>query len=170
MVTEKLLYFLSFSYDFFYVCITCRFRISAYTHNNFCSCQRSPNIHGSSSTVRKIRFHINALFYSVVPSKPPGNVTVLSAHVSAITVTWSPIENASVNGILRGYKVYYRSILGNGSYSTRTVGPLTLKIIISDNLQYTDIYEVKVAGFTRVGVGMMSPSYPIRPGKVTCFL
>lgn len=93
-------------------------------------------------------------------------MTVLSAHESAITVTWSPIRNQSVNGMLQGYKVYYGSILGNGSYSTITVGPTTLKTIISDNLKYTDIYEIKVAGFTRVGVGVMSQSYAIRPGKV----
>ena len=106
------------------------------------------------------------LFYSVVPSKPPGNVTLLSAHESAITVTWSPIRNESVNGMLLGYKVYHRSILGNGSYSMITVGPTALKTIISDNLKYTDIYEIKVAGFTRVGVGVMSQSYAIRPGKL----
>ena len=106
------------------------------------------------------------LFYSVVPSKPPGNVTVLSAHESAITVTWSPIRNESVNGMLLGYKVYHRSILDDGSYSTITVGPTALKTIISDNLRYTDIYEIKVAGFTRVGVGVMGQSYAIRPGKV----
>ena len=93
-------------------------------------------------------------------------MTVLSAHESAITVTWSPIRNESVNGMLQGYKVFYRSILGNGSYSTITVGPTDFKTIISDNLKYTDIYEIKIAGFTRVGVGVMSQSYAIRPGKV----
>ncbi|XP_068732482.1 uncharacterized protein [Montipora capricornis] len=99
-----------------------------------------------------------------VPSRSPGNVSTLSAHENAITVSWSYIQNGTVNGVLKGYKVFYRSVYDDGNYSTITIGPLSLQAIISDSLSYLDIYEIRVAGFTRAGVGEMSEAEFIRPG------
>ena len=99
-----------------------------------------------------------------MPSTPPGNVTTLSAHEHAITVSWSFIQNGTVNGVLQGYIVFYRSVHDDRNYSTITTGPFALQAIISDSLSYLEIYEIRVAGFTRAGVGEMSEAEFIRPG------
>jgi len=46
-----------------------------------------------------------------------------------------------------------------------SVGPSTLQVVIRDNFIYTDIYEVRVAGVTAVGVGVKSESELVQPGK-----
>ena len=92
-------------------------------------------------------------------------MTALSPETNSIIVHWSPIANDSVNGVLRGYKVFYRSLLSDGMYSVVTAGPSTMQVIISDNFNYTDVYEVSVAGFTDVGLGVKSESVPVQPGK-----
>lgn len=90
----------------------------------------------------------------------------MSSDASAITVSWSHIQNDSVNGMLLGYMVFYKSLYDDGNYSTITVGPSTLQVIISEHLSYTDMYEIKVAGITGAGVGVMSKSMVVRPGDV----
>jgi len=70
-----------------------------------------------------------------------------------------------VNGKLLGYKIFYHALLDDGSYSMVTVGPSTLQVIIRENFNHTDIYEVMVAGFTAVGVGVKSESVEVYPGK-----
>ncbi|XP_068712588.1 uncharacterized protein [Montipora foliosa] len=105
-----------------------------------------------------------------VPSEPPGNVTALSPDSNTINVSWSHIANDSVNGVLRGYKVFYRSLLGDGKYSMVRVGPSTLQVIISDKFNYNAIYEVRVAGETAVGVGVKSESVTVKPGCMRGYL
>ena len=90
---------------------------------------------------------------------------MLSPDSSTINVSWSHIANDSVNGMLQGYKVFYRSLLDDGNYSVVSVGPTTSQVIISHNFIYTDIYEVRVAGATRIGVGVKSDSEAFYPGK-----
>lgn len=92
-------------------------------------------------------------------------MTALSPDTNSVNVYWSPIANDSVNGVLRGYKVFYRSLLDEGMYSVVTVGPSTLQVFISDNFIYSDIYEVSVAGFTDVGLGVKSEPVTVQPGK-----
>ena len=92
-------------------------------------------------------------------------MTALSPDSNSIHVHWSHIANDSVNGVLRGYKVFYRSLLDDGEYSVVTVGPSILQVIIRDNFNLTDIYEISVAGFTNVGFGVKSESVPVQPGK-----
>ena len=92
-------------------------------------------------------------------------MTALSPDSNSINVNWSHIANDGVNGVLRGYKVFYRSLLDDGEYSMVTVGPSILQVIIRDKFNYTDTYEVRVAGFTGVGLGMKSESVLVQPGK-----
>ena len=103
--------------------------------------------------------------YFSVLSEPPDNVTVLSPDSSVMNVSWSHIANESANGVLQGYKVFYRSLLDDGNYKMVSVGPSTLQVVIRDNFIYTDIYEVSVAGVTAVGVGVKSESVLVQPGK-----
>ena len=115
--------------------------------------------------------YIDIIFYcycfspSSVPSEPPGDVTARSPDTNTIMVSWTPIANDSLNGMLQGYKVFYRNLVEDGNYSSITVGPLTLQTIISESLIYTDIYEVSVAGFTNAGVGVISELVEVQPGK-----
>lgn len=103
--------------------------------------------------------------FSLVPSEPPGYVTAISPDTSTISVSWTHIANDSVNGVLRGYKVFYRSLLEDGNYSTINVGPSTLQATISEDLIYNHIYEVSVAGYTNAGDGVKSESVAVQPGK-----
>ena len=104
------------------------------------------------------------VFFFLVPSDPPGSVRVLSPDTSTITVSWTQIRKDSLNGILQGYMVFYR-IFDVGNYSKITVGPSVLQATINDSLSYTDVYEVRVAGITRAGVGVKSNPLSFRPGK-----
>ena len=44
------------------------------------------------------------------PSAPPQNVRATSVSSSAVTITWSPPDVDSQNGVIRGYIVYVQEI------------------------------------------------------------
>jgi len=101
----------------------------------------------------------------LVPSEPPVNVNVLSADANTITVSWSPIDDYNVNGILQGYMVFYRSEIDFGDYSKIQVGQSTQQATIRGSFNPHVLYEITVAGITQVGVGVKSFPQFVRPGK-----
>lgn len=74
-----------------------------------------------------------------------------------------------VNGVLFGYKVFYRLSDDRGDeengaqYSEVTVGPTDLQASI-EGLINSETYEIRVAGFTKAGVGVVSEAVYARPG------
>lgn len=91
-----------------------------------------------------------------VPSKAPSNFTVTASSSTNITTSWQlPPEDAR-NGIVRGFKLYYKK---RGSIGF----PITL-IIRNQTIRTKDVigldkfaeYEFQVLAFTSVGDGPKS--------------
>jgi len=103
-----------------------------------------------------------------VPSKPPGDIKT-TTDVGIIRVTWRHVPSDGVNGVLFGYKVFYRLSDDRGDedngaqYSEVTVGPTDLQASI-EGLINSETYEIRVAGFTKAGVGVVSEAVYARPG------
>ncbi|XP_015769332.1 PREDICTED: protein sidekick-like [Acropora digitifera] len=90
-----------------------------------------------------------------VPQEPP---QWIQARVNIditlnIFVQWPAIPSHKVEGRLLGYKVFYR--VGNGEFSSKTVGPDVNETSINI-ANVPEPYEIRVAGFTNGGLGPMS--------------
>ena len=51
------------------------------------------------------------VFSSLVPSLPPSNVIAQAVNLSSIFVRWDPIPAEGRNGIIIGYKAWYRKMV-----------------------------------------------------------
>ena len=71
--------------------------------------------------------------------------------------------------MLFGYKAFYRLLDNRGGenndaqYFEVTVGPTDLEARI-EGLTNSETYEIRVAGFTKAGVGVFSEAVYARPG------
>lgn len=107
-----------------------------------------------------------------VPSEPPENVET-TTDISTIYITWRHIRTDSVNGLLLGYKVFYRPFYGDEGgndggdvdYLVLTVDPDVFQATI-ENASSNAVYEIKIAGYTAAGVGVFSEPVHVRPSKV----
>ena len=70
-----------------------------------------------------------------------------------IRVKWRPIPSDKVEGTLMGYKVFFRT--SDNEFSIKVVGPDVLETNI-DIVNDPQPYEIRVAAFTRGGVGPLS--------------
>ena len=96
-----------------------------------------------------------------VPQEPPQWIQArVNINITLnIFVQWPAIPSHKVEGRLLGYRVFYR--VGNGEFSSKTVGPDVNETSI--NIANVPVpYEIRVAGFTNGGLGPMS-----RPQQVT---
>ena len=89
-----------------------------------------------------------------VPSQAPPNTVVKSTSTSTIDVTWEPINQAYVNGILVGYEVRYAKDDGSSrpSWKTVTLDAGTNDVVLRD-LEYFTRYKVTVCARTSKGCG-----------------
>ena len=96
-------------------------------------------------------------FFSV-PLEPPEwiDLEVYLNNTLKIYVKWPAIPSHRVEGKLLGYKVYYR-VDGDDDdeFSSLTVGPNVHETTI-DIANVPAPYEIRVAGFTKGGIGPMS--------------
>lgn len=99
----------------------------------------------------------------LVPSKPPLSpyaVNMSGAH--SIPVSWEPVPEGFLHGILLGYRIFYTviSIAGEDvrklTLNTTTTAT-ALRTTLSDLLNYA-VYEIKVTAFTVKGGGAISHS------------
>ena len=81
-----------------------------------------------------------------MPSAPPGNVTAWNTSSSSILVQWQPVPAHHVNGLLRGYHVYYQAP-GHVNASFVTVGNKTHSHELKDLGKFVQ-YAVRVAAVT----------------------
>ncbi|XP_039262447.2 tyrosine-protein kinase receptor TYRO3-like [Styela clava] len=92
------------------------------------------------------------------PDRPPGDVTVTPVSESRLEVSWLPVPEVHVNGILRGYKV--KLLHGNGGHEARkltTVDPTKTTFNFYD-LSPGKAFCARVLAFTNVGDGPLSTS------------
>ncbi|CAH3191318.1 unnamed protein product, partial [Porites evermanni] len=88
-----------------------------------------------------------------VPSQTPPNIIVQSTSSTTIDVSWQPIDQAYVHGILLGYEVRFAKDDGLPLlWESRHVHPNARKIILSD-LWYYSKYKIVVCGKTSKGCG-----------------
>ena len=71
-------------------------------------------------------------------------------------VRWSEPSKNTINGQLRGYRVYYYSIKNPKQVFNRTVNKPNERNVTLTGLRKFTTYKVKVAAFTRVGNGVKS--------------
>ena len=94
--------------------------------------------------------------FFLVPLEPPEwiDVEVYLKNTLKIYVKWLAIPSHRVEGKLLGYKVYYR-VNGDDEIPSVTVGP-DVHVTTIDIANVPAPYEIRVAGFTRGGIGPIS--------------
>ncbi|XP_022252784.1 Down syndrome cell adhesion molecule-like protein Dscam2 [Limulus polyphemus] len=95
--------------------------------------------------------------YEDVPTAPPGNVNCVPVTSQSITVTWTSPPETSINGKLKGYKVFCRpaTLFYEGLVSPFVVKDDTTTTTLYDLEKYTN-YSLAVVAFTREGEGVAS--------------
>ena len=92
-------------------------------------------------------------FFSLVPSQTPPNIFVQSTSSTTIDVSWQPIGQAYVHGILLGYEVRFAKDDGLSLlWESRHVHPNVRKIILR-GLWYYSKYKIVVCAKTSKGCG-----------------
>ena len=91
-----------------------------------------------------------------VPSHSPRNITAFNTSSTSINVTWQPIPNDHVNGILLGYRVLYKKKnRPMDAFQNITVNSTYLDAEITSLEVYTE-YELRIVGLTIIGDGNVS--------------
>ena len=110
---------------------------------------------GFRNKIERKEFFLSSLlfFFSLVPSQTPPNIIVQSTSSTTIDVSWQPIDQAYVHGILLGYEVRFAKDDGLPLlWESRHVHPNVRKIILS-GLWYYSKYKIVVCAKTSKGCG-----------------
>ena len=92
-------------------------------------------------------------FFPAVPSKAPPNIQVDATSSTSISVTWKPIAQAYVHGILLGYNVSYaKEDVTPLSWENKFLPPDTHSVHLNELRKYVR-YVVKVCAATSKGCG-----------------
>lgn len=101
-------------------------------------------------------------FTTAAPKDSPINVNA-NNHTSpySLLVTWQSIPPASRNGIILGYKVFYRPVLMSRQTQTGTVSHMVTvsapdQQVLLTGLSSFTVYKIEVLGYNDVGDGPLS--------------
>ena len=112
------------------------------------------------------------LYFSLVPSSPPTNVSSTNTSSTSLLITWEPISRILINGILLGYRVFHHPILKKPTAKRQrraietlndtieVVPPNTTFIEIFNLRKFTN-YSFQVVGFTSKGDGKLSQTFNV---------
>ncbi len=89
----------------------------------------------------------------LAPRVYPQNFGIVNVTTDTVTATWQPIDFEETDGILLGYRIYYRLADVKGTWSNVSVTNLTGSVPVLSLRSY----EIRVCGYTRVGNGILSP-------------
>ena len=104
-------------------------------------------------TITAIVKLIFSFLLSSVPSESPPNTIVKVTSSSTIGVSWKPINQAHIHGILLGYEVRYtKSDEIAQSWVTKTLDADAQKTVLRDLMKFTR-YKVVVCAKTSKGCG-----------------
>ncbi|XP_022783169.1 neogenin-like [Stylophora pistillata] len=93
-----------------------------------------------------------------VPSQAPSSLTVAAVTSTTITASWQLPPLASRNGIITGFKLFFKERASAGSVTTLLINSgSTLRRNVTGLKKYTE-YEFQVLASTSVGNGPKSPS------------
>ena len=90
-----------------------------------------------------------------VPSSAPENVVAHGIGSSLIVVQWENITLSNQNGIILGWKILYTSGNGAEMQTLDVPDPAAHSASLTGLEKYRE-YNVQVAGYTRIGVGIPS--------------
>ena len=95
-------------------------------------------------------------FSIAVPSLPPSGFTLAASTSTSITASWQLPPKDSRNGIITGYKLFYKK---KGSLGPASMQPINSQATRSQKVtrldKYTE-YEFQILAFTSVGDGPKS--------------
>uniref|UniRef100_A0A8B9QG99 Sidekick cell adhesion molecule 1 n=1 Tax=Apteryx owenii TaxID=8824 RepID=A0A8B9QG99_APTOW len=80
-----------------------------------------------------------------VPGEPPSSVLVTPHTTSSVLVQWQPPKVESLNGLLLGYRIYYRELdydTGSGTESKTIKNPSALRAELTRNSSALTTYEL----------------------------
>ena len=92
---------------------------------------------------------------------PPASLTPISRSGDfKMDVSWEPVPDGFVHGILLGYRIYYRKVQELGRVSTSeteavSVGPFEQNTTLT-MLKNFAVYDLQIAAFTIKGVGVLT--------------
>nr|XP_058971271.1 uncharacterized protein LOC131797634 [Pocillopora verrucosa] len=95
---------------------------------------------------------VNVRTQEDVPSEPPPDIVVKSTSSSTIHVSWGPISQAFVHGILMGYEVSYAKDEESSAWDNKTLDANEHETVLSD-LEYFTPYKVVICARTSQGCG-----------------
>ena len=95
-------------------------------------------------------------FLIAVPSLPPSSFTLAASTSTSIIASWQLPPEDSRNGIITGYKLFYKK---KGSLGPASMQPINSQATRSQEVtrldKYTE-YEFQILAFTSVGDGPKS--------------
>ena len=95
-------------------------------------------------------------FSITVPSQPPRGFTLAATTSESITASWQLPPKDSRNGIITGYKLYYKKKGSSGAGSSKLINSqATHSQEVTGLDKYTE-YEFQILAFTSVGDGPKS--------------
>ncbi|KAF7242996.1 Protein sidekick-1 [Varanus komodoensis] len=107
-----------------------------------------------------------------VPGEPPSSVSVLPHTTSSVLVQWKPPKAESLNGLLLGYRIYYRELeyesTGPGPESKIIKNPSALRAELTQLKKYKR-YEVVMTAYNIVGESPASAPVEVFVGEADPF-
>nr|KAF6347352.1 sidekick cell adhesion molecule 1 [Pipistrellus kuhlii] len=90
-----------------------------------------------------------------VPGEPPSSVSVTPHTTSSVLVQWQPPSDESLNGLLQGYRIYYRALEPEGAAGPEAAALRTPSASRSEltELRKYRRYEVILTAYNVVGEG-----------------
>jgi protein sidekick len=93
------------------------------------------------------------VFFILVPSRAPTNLTAHNESSTSLMINWGPVPGGKLHGILRGYRVLYKMAENmSSSFVSLTTNALSRNLKVSSLKKFT-VYIVKVLAFTVKGDG-----------------
>lgn len=107
------------------------------------------------------------MFVNSVPTEPR-KVVLEAINSTAIRILWRPPPEFEINGVIRGYRVFYVAANDTAvepSTAASTVldlsDPTAMEVVVSGLQAYT-FYQVQVVAYGRKGVGEMTKPKRVR--------
>ena len=97
-----------------------------------------------------------------MPSQAPSNFTVVVSSSISVTASWKLPPKSSRNGIITGFKLFYKEKSLSGLATTLRINDGASRNKTVTGLDKYTEYEFQVLAFTSVGDG---PNSPVKTGR-----
>ena len=108
-------------------------------------------------------FYFYFIFFLIlVPSEAPGGFAVTAITSTSILASWQLPQVGSRNGIITGFKLYFKGKESNDSTTILTIESASILTKTITGLDKFSEYELQVLAFTSVGDGPNSSVKVVR--------